>query len=45
MGIDNKVEKFEATLNEAAEEARKTAAPLFLSTPSPTCLSKMDLQF
>lgn len=30
-GLDNKVEKFEATLNEAAEEACKTAAPIFVN--------------
>ena len=30
-GVDNKVEKFEATLNEAAEEACKTAAPIFVN--------------
>ena len=31
MGLDNKVEKFEAILNEAAEEACKTAAPIFIN--------------
>mgnify|MGYP006436377393 FL=1 len=30
-GLDTKVEKFEITLNEAAEEACKTAAPIFLN--------------
>ena len=30
-GLDNKVEKFEQTLNEAAEEACKTAAPIFIN--------------
>ena len=30
-GLDNKVEKFEHTLNEAAEEACKTAAPIFIN--------------
>ena len=30
-GLDNKVEKFEATLNSAAEEACKTAAPIFIN--------------
>ena len=31
MGLDTKVEKFEATLNQAAEEACKTAAPIFIN--------------
>jgi len=31
MGLDSKVQKFEATLNEAAEEACKTAAPIFIN--------------
>ena len=30
-GLDKKVEKFEATLNQAAEEACKTAAPIFVN--------------
>jgi hypothetical protein len=30
MGLETKVEKFEATLNQAAEEACKTAAPIFI---------------
>lgn len=30
-GLDNKVEKFEQTLNEAAEEACKTATPIFIN--------------
>ena len=30
-GLDTKVEKFERTLNEAAEEACKTAAPIFIN--------------
>ena len=30
-GLDRKVEKFEHTLNEAAEEACKTAAPIFIN--------------
>ena len=30
-GLDNKVEKFEATLNSAAEEACKTTAPIFIN--------------
>lgn len=30
-GLDNKVEKFEQTLNEAAEEACKTAATIFIN--------------
>ncbi len=30
-GLDRKVEKFEQTLNEAAEEACKTAAPIFIN--------------
>ena len=31
LGLDTKVEKFEATLNQAAEEACKTAAPIFIN--------------
>jgi hypothetical protein len=31
MGLDSKVQKFEATLNEAAEEACKTAASIFIN--------------
>ena len=31
MGLETKVEKFEATLNQAAEEACKTAAPIFIN--------------
>ena len=31
MGLASKVEKFEAILNEAAEEACKTAAPIFIN--------------
>ena len=31
MGLDTKVDKFEATLNQAAEEACKTAAPIFIN--------------
>ena len=31
MGLESKVEKFEATLNQAAEEACKTAAPIFIN--------------
>ena len=31
MGLDTIVEKFEATLNEAAEEACKTATPIFIN--------------
>ncbi len=31
-GLDTKVEKFERTLNEAAEEACKTAAPIFINS-------------
>ena len=30
-GLDKKVEKFESTLNQAAEEACKTAAPIFVN--------------
>jgi hypothetical protein len=31
LGLDNQVEKFELTLNRAAEEAAKEAAPIFLN--------------
>ena len=31
MGLDSKVQKFEAILNKAAEEACKTAAPIFIN--------------
>lgn len=38
-GLDRKVEKFEQTLNEAAEEACKTAAPIFINAVKNMSLS------
>jgi len=42
--LDGQVEKFETTLNRAAEEASKEALPIFADAIK-TCLCKMDLLF